>query len=308
LDRANIRAEFDSLMKNEESFRRGGFGGGGMAGPAGEKRADVVKQGLSEYFLFAIEGREEIKHGEPKRLSALEVAEVPLETLYKLTDRDGGAQFSKYYRFKNVKLLADSGQEKKLPAMENLGLSPLPNGEVKLFFEYANKDLAFVGGTSTKYVAIGDRVEVNDVAGIVHQINLRSTTVVTNDNISIIVPNSDFLTKPVINWSHGDTKVRMRLPFGVAYGSDVQKLKRIVPEMAARHPKVLQNPPPDIFFTAFGESSLDFELVVWTREATASPRGFQSDLYFGMEKVLRDNDIEIPFPQRDLHLRRTDPP
>ena len=92
---------------------------------------------------------------------ALKVADVPLECFYKLTDRDGGQGFTKFYRFKNVKLLDDQGKEKKLSAMENLGLSPLPNGTVRLFSEYKNKDLAYVGGTETKYVPIGDRVEVN---------------------------------------------------------------------------------------------------------------------------------------------------
>jgi hypothetical protein len=86
---------------------------------------------------------------------------VPLECLYKLTDRDGGQQFTKFYRFKNLKFLNEQGKEKKLSAMENLGLSPLPNGTVRLFSEYKTKDLAYVGGTETKYVPIGDRVEVN---------------------------------------------------------------------------------------------------------------------------------------------------
>ncbi len=121
----------------------------------------VVKQGLSEYFLFTIEGREDIQDKQPKRLLSMEIAEVPLECIYKLTDRDGGKQFTKYYRFKNVKLLDDQGEEKDLAAMENLGLSPLPDGAVRLFSEYQNKDLAYVGGTTTKYVPIGDRVEVN---------------------------------------------------------------------------------------------------------------------------------------------------
>ena len=121
----------------------------------------VIKQGLSEYFLFTIEGREDIKDKEPKRLVALKVAEVPLESIYKLSDRTGDQGFTKFYRFKNVKLLDDHGKEKKLSAMENLGLSPLPNGTVRLFSEYKNKDLAYVGGTETKYVPIGDRVEVN---------------------------------------------------------------------------------------------------------------------------------------------------
>ena len=127
-----------------------------------EAPKEVVKQCLSEYFLFTIEGREDIKDSEPKRLVALRVAEVPLECLYKLTDRDGDSQqFTKFYRFKNVKLLDEKGKAKKLSAMENLGLSPLPNGMVRLFSEYKNKDLAYVGGTETKYVPIGDRVEVN---------------------------------------------------------------------------------------------------------------------------------------------------
>ena len=131
------------------------------AGRDREGPKQVVKQGLSEYFLFTIEGREDIKDKEPKRLVALKAADVPLESIYKLTDRDGGQGFTKFYRFKNVKLLDDKGKEKKLSAMENLGLSPLPNGTVRLFSEYKNKDLAYVGGTETKYVPIGDRVEVN---------------------------------------------------------------------------------------------------------------------------------------------------
>ncbi len=126
-----------------------------------EKPKAVVKEGLSEYFLFTIEGREDIKDKEPKRLVAMKVAEVPLESIYKLSDRAGETQFTKYYRFKNVKLLDEKGKEKKLSAMENLGLSPLPNGMVRLFSEYTNKDLAYVGGTETKYVPVGDRVEVN---------------------------------------------------------------------------------------------------------------------------------------------------
>jgi hypothetical protein len=89
------------------------------------------------------------------------VNDIPLEVMYKLSDRDSGKHFTKYYRFKNEKLLDDDGAEKELPGMENLGLSPLPDGTVRLFSEYEIKDLAYVGGTETKYVPIGDRVEVN---------------------------------------------------------------------------------------------------------------------------------------------------
>jgi hypothetical protein len=141
--------------------RQAGEGKLELGGLVVEHEKQVQKQGLSEYFLFTIEGREEIKDKEPKRLVALKVQEVPLECLYKLTDRDGGKGFTKFYRFKNVKLLDEQGKEKKLSGMENLGLSPLPNGTVRLFFEYKTKDLAYLGGTETKYVPIGDRVEVN---------------------------------------------------------------------------------------------------------------------------------------------------
>jgi small-conductance mechanosensitive channel len=152
-------------------------------------------------------------------------------------------------------------------------------------------------------IAIGDRVEIGNIAGQVAKISLRSTTVITNDNISIIVPNSDFVTSTVTNWSHGDPRVRMRLPVGVAYGTDIDKLRQAMLEVAAAHPKVLREPAPELFFLGFGDSSLNFELAVWTSEMTAKPRRFRSELYYAMEKKLRQCGIEIPFPQRDLHLR-----
>ncbi len=149
--------KFDDAMKSVEAD--GTFLGSDVVFLKSPKQ--VVKQGLSEYFLFTIEGREDIKDKEPKRLVALKVADVPLESIYKLSDRTRDQGFTRFYRFKNVKLLDPQGKEKKLSAMENLGLSPLPNGTVRLFSEYKNKDLAYEGGTETKYVPIGDRVEVN---------------------------------------------------------------------------------------------------------------------------------------------------
>ncbi len=147
--------EFDGLARSGKLD----LGGIVLDAPA-EQEKQVKKEGLSEYFLFTIEGREDIQDKQPKRLVAMKVADVPLQCIYKLTDRDGGTQFTKFYRFKNIKLLDEQGQEKELPDMENLGLSPLPDGAVRLFSQYANRDLAYVGGTSTKYVPIGDRVEV----------------------------------------------------------------------------------------------------------------------------------------------------
>ena len=159
--RSRVQKQFHDFAKNgEDAMDINGVVMHKRDGKA-EAPTKVVKQGLSEYFLFAIEGREDIEDKQPKRLVAMKVAEVPLECMYKLSDRDGGQAFTKFYRFKNLKLLDEKGKEKKLPAMENLGLSPLPDGMVRLFSEYKSKDLAYVGGTTTKYVPIGDRVEVN---------------------------------------------------------------------------------------------------------------------------------------------------
>src|SRR5262245_17250631 len=153
-------------------------------------------------------------------------------------------------------------------------------------------------------ITIGDRIEVGGVAGQVREISLRSTTVVTNDNIAIIVPNADFITHSVTNWSYQDPRVRFRIPLGVAYGTDVQNLRRLMLEVADEHPKALKEPKPELFFVGFGDSSMNFELGVWSQDMTLSPRRFRSELYYAIEKKLRENRIEIPFPQRDVRLRK----
>jgi small-conductance mechanosensitive channel len=156
-------------------------------------------------------------------------------------------------------------------------------------------------------ITIGDRIEIGNVAGQVLEISLRSTTVLTNDNIAIIVPNADFITHSVTNLTYEDPRVRFRIPFGVAYGTDLEKLRQLMLQVADEHPKALKDPLPNLFFVGFGDSSLNFELAVWSAEMTTSPRRFRSDLFFAIEKKLRENNIEIPFPQRDLRLR-TDVP
>jgi small-conductance mechanosensitive channel len=157
-------------------------------------------------------------------------------------------------------------------------------------------------------IAVGDFVEVGGVGGRVTEINLRRTTVVTNDNISIIVPNSDFISNTVTNFSHGDPKVRVRLPIGIAYGSDVQKFKLGMVDVARANPDVLPKPDPDVFFTGFGDNSLNFELAVWADDQAFLPLRFKSGLYYAIEAKLRELSIEIPFPQRDLHIRSSTHP
>jgi small-conductance mechanosensitive channel len=152
-------------------------------------------------------------------------------------------------------------------------------------------------------VAVGDRIEVDGVAGRVTKISLRATTIVTNDNISIIVPNSQLTSTPVTNWSHGGPLVRLRLPVGVAYGTDSEQLRKLLLGVAAQHHHVLKSPEPMVYFDSFGDNALNFELAVWTDTMTHSPRRFRSELNFLIEAALRENGIEIPFPQRVVHLR-----
>ena len=156
-------------------------------------------------------------------------------------------------------------------------------------------------------IQIGDRVVVDKVAGQVREIRARSTTVVTNDNIAMIVPNAKFIQDTVTNWSHGDALVRFRIPVGVAYGSDVEKVRALLIEVAREHPQALADPPPTVFFDGFGESALNFELGVWCAEMSDRPRRFRSDLNFAIERKLREAAIEIPVPQREVRIRSAPP-
>ena len=152
-------------------------------------------------------------------------------------------------------------------------------------------------------ITIGDRVEVAGVAGQVQQIRARSTVILTNDNITMIVPNTKFIDSPVTNWTYGDPRVRFRVPIGVAYGSDLEKVRNALLEVARENSHVLPQPAPTVFLEAFGESSINLELVVWSKEMSYRPRRFRSDLNFAIVQKLRESGIEIPYPQRDLHFR-----
>ena len=152
-------------------------------------------------------------------------------------------------------------------------------------------------------ITIGDRVEVAGVAGQVQQIRARSTVILTNDNITMIVPNTKFIDSPVTNWTYGDPRVRFRIPIGVAYGSDLEKVRNALVEVAQENSHVLPQPEPTVFLETFGDSSINLELVVWSKEMSYRPRRFRSDLNFAIAQKLREAGIEIPSPQRDLHFR-----
>ncbi len=150
-------------------------------------------------------------------------------------------------------------------------------------------------------IKVGDRIEMGSVSGDVMQISVRSTTIRTNSNITMIVPNSEFITSRVINWSHTDRLVRFEFPVGVSYKSDPNKVKLILLEAATEHTGVINEPKPEVLFKGFGESSLDFELRVWTKTYTRFPLILKSELYYKIFDAFKAHGIEIPYPQRDLH-------
>ena len=151
-------------------------------------------------------------------------------------------------------------------------------------------------------IKVGDRVTVGDVEGDVVAINMRSTTVRTLTNIAIIVPNSDFISSQVANWSFGDPKVRLDLDVGVSYGSDVDMVIKSLKEVADEHADILKDPPPDVLLREFGDSSWNMQLRVWLR-STKRYYKINSELNIAIVRKFRENKVEIPFPQRDLHVR-----
>lgn len=159
-----------------------------------------------------------------------------------------------------------------------------------------------------KTLKVGDFVELESgVTGEVKEINIRSTIITTNDNIDIIVPNSEFVAGRVTNWTMRDTIRRIKIGFGVAYGTDKELVRKAVLEAAERVPHTLNDGshrPPQVWLTEFGDSSLNFELVVWLKpEAVNRPSAVKAAFIWEIHTSLEEYDIEIPFPQRDLHIR-----
>ncbi|WP_186578690.1 mechanosensitive ion channel family protein [Aquibacillus kalidii] len=155
-------------------------------------------------------------------------------------------------------------------------------------------------------IKVGDRVIVNDIIGDIEKINMRATIIRTIDNEHIIVPNSYFLEEHVVNRSYSDPTMRLRIPIGVAYGTDVEKVRDLLLQVAAEEASeakvILSNPEPFVNFSGFGESSLDFELFVWISNANQIITT-KSNINFRINRVLEQHAIEIPFPQRDLHIK-----
>ena len=151
-------------------------------------------------------------------------------------------------------------------------------------------------------IQVGDFVEVNQYMGTVEYIGPRSTLIRTLDQISIIVPNSRFLESEVINWSHQNPISRIHIPVGVSYNSEVELVKTALLEAGQKCPDVLTFPAPQVLFLGFGDSAINFELLVWINHPQKQPI-IKSELYFAITASLESHQIEIPYPQQDLHIR-----
>lgn len=155
---------------------------------------------------------------------------------------------------------------------------------------------------------VGDWVEIENLLGVVTRIGFRASTVRTRDGAEVVVPNGELVSGRVTNWTLSDARHRIRIEVGVAYGTDPEKVIDILMKATQSHPDVLVTPAPRALFRGFGDSSLNFELRIWTQNTL---RGWQaalkSDLTVAINKALAENGIEIPFPQRDLHLRSVMP-
>ncbi|ODR93649.1 hypothetical protein AUC70_12490 [Methyloceanibacter stevinii] len=151
-------------------------------------------------------------------------------------------------------------------------------------------------------IKIGDYIRVGDQEGTVKKISVRSTEIETIHRQSVIVPNATLITDPVVNWMHLDKSCRLDLPVGVDYGTDMELLSSTLLDVARSHRGVLKHPPPVVHFSGFGDSSLDFELRVFLRDVRERITT-SSALRFAILAALRDANISIPFPQRDVHMR-----
>ena len=151
-------------------------------------------------------------------------------------------------------------------------------------------------------VHVGDIIELEGKVGRVEEIKLRTTRAVTIDNKVLVIPNHLYLTNSLYNWTQNGSTTRESVSVGVAYGSDVQLVKKLLIQAASTHPDVLSSPEPLVVFTDFGESSLNFK-IIFTINDSFKAQFPKSDIRFEIDKLFRENNVTIPFPQRDIHIK-----
>ena len=171
-------------------------------------------------------------------------------------------------------------------------------GLQEVFKDFISGIILLFDGT----IRVSDIIEVDGLVGQVKEIRLRASEIETRDGIVMIIPNSAFITGHVVNWTHNRKLTRFSLTVGVAYGSDVEKVREVLVACASDHPEVVKTPEPFVFFSDFGESQLTFTLQFFSR-AVFKIEHVKSDIRFLIDKAFRENDITIPFPQRDIHIK-----
>ncbi|MCF8219246.1 MAG: mechanosensitive ion channel [Bacteroidales bacterium] len=153
-------------------------------------------------------------------------------------------------------------------------------------------------------VSIGDVIEVDEEVGRVTEIGFRRSMIITRDDINMIIPNSKFVSEKVVNWSFKNRLTRFHLTLGVAYGSDTEKVRRILEEAAIEHPEVSKEKQPFARFLDFADSQLTFDLLFWS-DNIFRIENILSDLRFSVDKKFRENNVRIPFPQQDVYIKET---
>jgi potassium efflux system protein len=158
----------------------------------------------------------------------------------------------------------------------------------------------------TRALRKGDVVTTGDTIGIIQEVGIRATRMKTRDAVEYLVPNSEFVDGKLVNWTRSDPYTRMHVPIGVSYDADPEMVRGIMEEVAGTTPNVQPVPAPEVWFVGLGDSSLNFELLIWINVKEVSPERVRSDLYFALFRALKQAGIEIPFPQRDIHIRSTE--
>lgn len=171
-------------------------------------------------------------------------------------------------------------------------------GLQEVFKDFVSGIILLFDGT----IRVSDVIEVDGQIGRVKEIRLRASEVETRDGIVMIIPNSEFITGRVVNWTHNRKLTRFKVVVGVAYGSDVRKVERLLIESAKNHEEVVKTPEPFVFFNDFGDSQLTFGLYFFSRSVMRI-EFVKSDLRFAIDEAFRKNGITIPFPQRDIWIK-----
>lgn len=160
---------------------------------------------------------------------------------------------------------------------------------------------------SDRSIKPGDVIEVDDTYGWINKLSARYVSVITRDGMEHLIPNETLITEKVTNWSFSDDKVRVKIPFGVSYDSDIHQVMRLAVEVGKATERVLPDKEPVCWLLGFGDNSVDFELRVWIRDPEGGLNNLRSAIYVKLWDAFKEHGIEIPFPQRDLHVRDSVP-